>query len=293
MKKFFSLAFCSVMLISISLFTACKSKVQVLEDGLRFCEAVYVYDDVMYISNFGSDVLSPIQDSVSGGYILQYDGEKMDTLIGPDCGLYAPKGMARAGNFLYVADVNRIHAINLTADNKKPITIPLASKDVFVNHLLVINDVLLISVTNSNHILALVLNEDGSPAISGVQIYFSVPGPNGLAFSDGKLFIASYNPSGTSSQENVIYVVEDFNNPVPKPFISRSGQYDGLAIKNGWLYFSDWNNGTIGKINLGKPDQIITLNTDFTMQGPAQISFFDDYLCIPDLVGSKIFMLLD
>ena len=99
--------------------------------------------------------------------------------------------------------------------------------------------------------------------------------------------------AGTSSQENVIYVVEDFNNPVPKPFISRSGQYDGLAIKNGWLYFSDWNNGTIGKINLGKPDQIITLNTDFTMQGPAQISFFDDYLCIPDLVGSKIFMLLD
>ena len=78
------------MLISISLFTACKSKVQVLEDGLRFCEAVYVYDDVMYISNFGSDVLSPIQDSVSGGYILQYDGEKMDTLIGPDCGFYAP-----------------------------------------------------------------------------------------------------------------------------------------------------------------------------------------------------------
>lgn len=295
MKKQLLFLFFTVFLLCALLFAYFynKSKVKVLEDGLCFCESVYEYNDTMYISNFGSMLSSPVQDSISNGYILQYDGEKLDTLVGPNGKFFAPKGLARAGKYLYVADVNRLHAVDVTSKDKKIITIPLASNDIYVNHLLVLDDVLLISVSNSNHILALLLKENGAPDISGVQLFFSVPSPNGMAVADGKLFIASFNPKGEAIEENVIYVVDDFNNPNPKPFISRVGQYDGLAVKDNWLYFSDWNEGAIGKINLDNSDQIIMLNVGQKFQSPAQISFFDGYLCVPDLMKSKIFMITD
>lgn len=293
MKKITAFSLFTLFLLLLSLFTSCKSKVKVLENGLCYCESVYEYNDTMYISNFGSKLSSPVQDSISNGYILQYDGDKLDTLVGPNGKFFAPKGLARAGNYLYVADVNRLHAVDLSSKDKKIITIPLASNDIYVNHLLVLDDVLLISVSNSNHILALILKENGAPDISGVQLYFSVPSPNGMAVADGKLFIASFNPKGEATEENVIYMVDDFNDPDPKPFISRVGQYDGLAVNDGWLYFSDWNEGAIGKINLDNSGQIVMLNDGQEFQSPAQISFFDGYLCIPDLMKSKVFMIAD
>ena len=238
MKFFYRTLLFFVVAISLALFTSCKSKVKVLEDGLSFCEAVYADDDVIYISNFGVDSLSNIPSNK--GYILKYDGEKFDTLQGLEGKLSTPRGLVRAGNFLYVADYNRIHAVNLSSAEPKIISIPLPSEDVVVNHLLVVDDVLLISVSNSNHILALMLKDDGAPQISGIQLYFSVPGPNGMALHNGKLYIGSYNCKGENpTAENVIYVVDDFNNPVPKPFISRVGQYDGLAVDGNWLYFTD------------------------------------------------------
>ncbi len=292
MKFFYRTLLFFVVAISLALFTSCKSKVKVLEDGLSFCEAVYADDDVIYISNFGVDSLSNIPSNK--GYILKYDGKKFDTLQGLEGKLSTPRGLVRAGNFLYVADYNCIHAVNLSSAEPKIISIPLPSEDVVVNHLLVVDDVLLISVSNSNHILALMLKDDGAPQISGIQLYFSVPGPNGMALHNGKLYIGSYNCKGENpTAENVIYVVDDFNNPVPKPFISRVGQYDGLAVDGNWLYFTDWIGGTVGKINLNNSDQIVIINHDFSLIGPAQITFYHGFLCIPDLIQSKIFMIND
>lgn len=199
--------------------------------------------------------------------------------------------MAHCGDYLYVADVCRVHVINLKTGVQY--AIPLATEDSYANHIVVIGDMLLLSSTDSGHILALDLRPDGSPSVSGFQILTTVPGANGMLYHNGALYIASYNPDSEITEQNIIYVIDDFTHPTARTFISRQGQYDGLAEKDGWLYFSDWNGGIIGKISLSKPDktEIIKLNLDKPLAGPAQIAFFDNYLCIPDLPNSRIVML--
>lgn len=269
---------------------ACTPKVKQLDEGLRFCEAVYTYGDKLLISNFGSDELNPLTVTENKGYIMQYDGEVLSPFIEANGMLSAPKGMIVVGDFLYVADVNRVVVFDLSSDAKRCFTLPQASIDKFVNHFELVGDILLASVTNSDHILALQVESNGAPSMAGFQIYTYVPGANGLLYDNGKLYIASYNPSGTPDENNVIYVIDDLSNPEPRKFISRVGMYDGLALKGDWLYFTDWVEASLGRVDINDTSkvEIIPLNLDKPLVGSAEIDFYQGALCIPDLPNSRV-----
>lgn len=288
MKKTVAIFSLAVMLLC----GACNRKDIILEgDMILFCEAVYPMGDTLLISNFGSQTLDPLTRTDSAGYILGYCDGKIDTVVPADGSMSAPKGMAHTGDYLYVADVRRVHAINLKTGKK--VVIPLAHEDTFANHLIVIGDMLLLSATDSGHILALDLQSDGAPSIAGFQILTTVPGANGMTYYNGRLFVASYNPQGVVTEENVIYIIDNFNNPVPRPFISRTGLYDGLAVFRNKLFFSDWNGGVLGKIDLDNPEKIEILGPELEkpLAGPAEIAFFNDKLVIPDLPNSRVIIL--
>ncbi len=286
MKKLF---FALIVLIMV----ACTPKVHQLDEGLRFCEAVYTYEDKLLISNFGSDELNPLSTTEFKGYIMQYDGKTLTPFINANGMLSAPKGMVVVGNYLYVADVQRVVVFDLSSEDKRAFVLPQASKDLFVNHLVVVGDMILASVTNSDHILALQVGKNGEPGIAGFQIYSYVPGANGLLYDGDNLYVASYNPNGTPDEENVIYVIDNLGNPEPRPFISRMGMYDGLALNNGWLYFTDWIDATLGRVKISDPEniEIIPLELEQPMVGPAEIDFYDGALCIPDLPNSRVLMI--
>lgn len=277
-----------VLLLTIVLATSCARTPKVLTGDLRFCEAVCAVGDTILITNFGSDSLNPLTRTDFSGYIMQLVGDELSLWYPADGTLSAPKGMAVAGDYLYVADVSRVHVIH--RHTRRKYTIPLSSEDTYANHIAVIGDILLLSVTDNGHILALDLRPDGSPSLSGFQLLTTVPGANGICYAGGRLFIASYNPSGISTPENVIYTIDDFLRPNPRPFISRPGQYDGLAADDKYLYFTDWNNASIGRISLSDTTDLtlITPNLDTPLSGPAQLTLYSNRLLIPDLPTSRL-----
>lgn len=91
----------------------------------------------------------------------------------------------------------------------------------------------------------------------------------------------------------MIYVIDDLSNPEPRPFISRMGMYDGLALNNGWLYFTDWVDATLGRVKLSGPEniEIVPLQLEQPMVGPAEIDFYNGALCVPDLPNSRVLMI--
>lgn len=276
----------SVMLAIIA--TACSRTPTTVDRGLRFCDAVCVADDTILITNFGSTRLNPVTRSDSSGYIMQLTGDDLSTWYPADGTMSAPKGMALTSGYLYVADVCKVHAINRRSHRKTVIPLPPGSD--LANHMTVVGDMLLLSVTGNGNILALDLRADGSPSQSGFQLLTTVPGANGLCYAGGRLFIASCNPTGNPTGENVIYVIDDFTNPQARPFISRSGQYDGLTEYKGRLYFTDWNGGSVGHVALADTTDIKLLDIRPATQlaGPAKLAVYKDRLYIPDLPNSRV-----
>lgn len=276
------------------LFTACTlNKDTELSQNIRFSEALALFGDDLLISNFGTEELNPLDTTENRGYIMRYDGDSLTNFIESNGKFSSPKGMVVVDSFLYVADVNRVNVVNLKTSPYEVSQIWLRGEDIFANHIVVVGDMLLLSVTNSNRVLALSLNEDGSPAADKFEDYFTVAAPNGMLYHEGRLFVASYNTSGTPSAENVIYMVDDFSNPEPKRFVERKGQYDGLAFHDGWLYFSDWVGALVGRVELTNPDNIEMLSPELEvpLAGPAQIAIKGNRLFVPDLPNSRVVIL--
>lgn len=279
----------AVLIVSVFIMLSCRQQPQVVNEGLRYSESVCAYADTLLIANFGSDELNPLTTPDSAGYIMQMVDGEMSVFYPADGTMSAPKGMAVAGDYLYVADVRRVHVVNLRTRRKY--VLPLPSEDAFANHMAVVGDMLLLSVTNNGHILALDLRDDGSPHMSGFQLLATIPGANGLCYSGGRLYVASYNPAGEPTEENVIYVIDDFDKPYNfTKFLSRPGMYDGLAVHNGYLYFTDWTGPAVGKVSVADSSEVKLLDIELEqpLEGPAQIGFFDDKLVIPDLPNSRL-----
>lgn len=272
------------------LLVLCACNRRVISDKLHFCESVCAYDNGLLIANFGGNKLNPL-NTEGKGYITFYKDHKMAVLLPADGYMSAPKGLAVRGNYLFVADVNKILLYDLVNKNDPPQVIPFPEADVFVNDLEIIGEVLLASVTNTGNIYALDISNPASVDPNSLAIYAMVPGANGLLSAYGKLFIASYAPDGVSKEENVIYLIDDLTRPVVQSLTHRAGQYDGLALSsNGeYLFFTDWNQGVLGKLCLAT-GAIETIATPIKIDGPADMDWYGDQLAIPDLVNSRVIL---
>ncbi len=279
----------SVVPLLLSLLAVGCSRDKVLTEGLRYCESVLAYDGGLLIANFGSDELNPL-NSEGKGYILYYDGSGMRTFIPADGTLSAPKGMNVTGGWLTVADVNKLVAFSLRDRSAEPVVIPMPEGEVFVNHIVTVDDMLLVSVTNTGNIYALDIDSVTGPDAASLELYTNVPGANGMLFDRGTLYVASYSPEGVPTGQNVIYRIADMANPVAEPVSSRTGQYDGLAMYGGKLYFTDWTDGFVGCMDVATGD-IVRVETAAPLAGPAEIDVWDGRLCVPDLAGSAVHLI--
>lgn len=273
----------AAMMVCIPVFSQ-----EIIEKGLRFCESTFSYDGGLLVASFGSDQLNPLNDE-GKGYITFFKDGKSTVIAGKDGNLSAPKGMFVGNGKLYVCDVNKIVVYDLKSKSEKPQIVRMEKDDLFVNDIVSDGKYLYVSVTNTGRIYRYDILKSGQ--LGKGTLWLTVPGPNGLAIRDGKMYIASYPADGVTTDDHVLYVVKDLASPVSEKLITIPGQYDGIAFSEDgkYLYYTNWTPAEVSvmdmtsgkvsalKLNLGKP-----------LAGPADITVDGGYLYIPDLPASRV-----
>lgn len=260
----------------------------VFSDSLRFCESTLWNDDILLIANFGTETLNPLNNE-GKGYIAGYRNGNVDIFIPADGFLSGPKGMAVKDGYLFICDVNKMVIYNLNALKAAPFILTFPEGELFVNDIVILDNSLYVSVTNTGNIYTLDVTDPAETVTKPLTLYTNIPGANGMVSADGKIYVASYPADGVTKDENVIYVINNIASPKPEKLIGRAGQYDGLALSGDKqiLYFTSWVNGEIGQVNLNTRE-VSLIPVAEQMTGPADMTLQEDRLYIPDLPNSKI-----
>ena len=189
---------------------------------LKVPESVfYNNDDILYVSNINGNST----DEDGNGFIskLSLTGEIKELKWAE--GMDAPKGMGRAGNFLYVTDINKVHKISFRTGKIK--------NTLKVDEAKFLNDI--------------DVHSSGDVYVSDMQtskIYRIKNGRINLWLSDEKL----NRTNGLFATEDYLYigmanaiVRVGYKHKEILPFIENSGSVDGLKqLNDGRLLFSDW-----------------------------------------------------
>lgn len=286
MKKIVSLLFaCLAMSVS-------AQTVKEVNDDIRYCESTYPYQDGLLIANFGTEELNPL-NSEGKGYIVFYKEGKNEVMLPADGNLSAPKGMFVRNNYLYVCDVNKIVVYNLSDKMQKPQVLRLPEGNLFVNDLAAdSHNHLYASVTNTDKIFRIDISNPAQPGQP--QEWLNISGPNGLLIHDDILYVASYPADGVTKAENVIYRVENLENPSVQKLTQTTGQYDGIALAADGksLYVTNWTPAQISRINLSDGSlSPLCIHLPENLIGPADMTVKDGWMYIPDLPNSRVLIL--
>lgn len=282
MKKILTL---SLALLSA---TAFSQSVKIENEGIRFCESTYPYNNGILVANFGTEALNPL-NTEGKGYILFVKDGKSEVVVPADGNLSAPKGMFLRDGYLYVCDVNKVVVYNISKKGTKPVTIQFPEGNLFVNDLVADKNYLYASVTNTDKIFRIDISNPAAPGKP--QEWATVAGPNGLLMVDGEMYVASYPADGVTKDVNVVYRIKNLSNPSPEKFIEVSGQYDGIALSKDRksIYLTNWTPAQISRLNLSDKSLVpLKINLQEPLIGPADITVANGKIYIPDLPNSRV-----
>ena len=268
--------------------TAFSQSVKIENNGIRFCESTYPYNDGILVANFGTEALNPL-NTEGKGYILFVKDGKSETFIPTDGNLSAPKGMFLRDGYLYVCDVNKVVVYNIDKKGSKPVTIKFPEGNLFVNDLVADKNYLYASVTNTDKIFRIDISNPAAPGKP--QEWATVAGPNGLLMVDGEMYVASYPADGVTKDVNVVYRIKNLSKPSPEKFIEVSGQYDGIALSKDRksIYLTNWTPAQVGRLNLSDKSLVpLKINLHEPLVGPADITVANGKIYIPDLPNSRV-----
>lgn len=282
MKKILTL---SLALLSA---TAFSQSVKIENEGIRFCESTYPYNNGILVANFGTEALNPL-NTEGKGYILFVKDGKSEVVVPADGILSAPKGMFLRDGYLYICDVNKVVVYNISKKGTKPVTIQFPEGNLFVNDLVADKNYLYASVTNTDKIFRIDISNPAAPGKP--QEWATVAGPNGLLMIDGEMYVASYPADGVTKDVNVVYRIKNLSNPSPEKFIEVSGQYDGIALSKDRksIYLTNWTPAQISRLNLSDKSLVpLKINLQEPLIGPADITVANGKIYIPDLPNSRV-----
>lgn len=282
MKKILTL---SLALLSA---TAFSQSVKIENEGIRFCESTYPYNNGILVANFGTEALNPL-NTEGKGYILFVKDGKSEVVVPADGNLSAPKGMFLRDGYLYICDVNKVVVYNISKKGTKPVTIQFPEGNLFVNDLVADKNYLYASVTNTDKIFRIDISNPAAPGKP--QEWATVAGPNGLLMVDGEMYVASYPADGVTKDVNVVYRIKNLSNPSPEKFIEVSGQYDGIALSKDRksIYLTNWTPAQISRLNLSDKSLVpLKINLQEPLIGPADITVANGKIYIPDLPNSRV-----
>lgn len=265
-----------------------KQQIQIIEDGIRFCESTYPYKGGILITNFGTQELNPL-NTEGKGYILYYKEGKLQPFISADGDLSAPKGMFIREEHLFVCDVNKIVIYDLNRLEAAPQILNFPEGNLFVNDLAAIRNTLYAFVTNTDKIFKIDISnvqQVGQPVE-----WLTIPGPNGLLTTDNQLYVASYPADGNTQDKHIIYRITNPEQPKLEKVIDIPGQYDGIAFSTdkASLYITNWSPAGLSKIDLKTGKTVpVSILLDKALIGPADITVANRQIYIPDLPNSRV-----
>lgn len=284
MKNLISMMWVCLMTVTMS----AQTVVNVIDNGIRYCESTYPYDGGILIANFGTEQLNPL-NTEGKGYIVMHKDGKNEVLIPADGHLSAPKGMLVHDGRLYVCDVNKVVVYNLKDRSMEPQTIVLPEGHLFANDLVAEGRYLYISVTNTGMVFRVDISNPSRPGVP--EEWLAVDGPNGLLLHGGSLYIASYPADGNTTDAHVVYRVASLEKPVAEKWMDIPGQYDGLALASDGksIYVTNWTPAQVSRINLDTRTMTpLDIRLPQSLVGPADISVKDGCIYIPDLPNSRV-----
>lgn len=235
--------------------------------GLKNPESA-VYDDerdVLYVSNVD-------------GNPTERDGQGFISRVAPDgsmveanwvTGLNAPKGLALEGSMLYVADIDRLVAIDVEKGEVANEHQAEAAK--------FLNDV---TVDGSNRVYVSDMQDDAIYRLDGgtFEVWLQDPAlqsPNGLLAEEGRLVIASWGVTsdGATKTPGSLKAVNLETKEISSIGAEPVGNLDGVeATADGSYLVTDWVAGALFRFDSsGNVEQLLDLN-----QGSADLEYRAD-----------------
>ncbi len=266
----------SILFLLIACFTLSQSTAFAL--NISENESVLPYGHGLFISNQGSrdKTLNP-----NKGYILYYKNDTFKTVI-PRGYLKKPTAMAIYNDKLYVCDTNEIFVFDMNDYYASPDRIKFTEDDTVVNDIALYKDNLYVTVTNTDRVYKINLKQNNPQPV----LWLNIPSPNGIAINCGNAYIASIPKDYKNiKKENVVYIVNDLNNPKAEKLNTKPLIYDGIAIYKGNILVSDWLTSTVYKIDKKGNFSALYHRRGMT---PADITVNDDNLIIPDMFNNRI-----
>lgn len=236
-------------------------------------------DQAWFVSNIGTE--PGVKDG--NGFISRLDADGVVTEMQWLTGLDGPAGLRGAAGKLYVADIDRLHRVDIaTASIDETVTIDGA---MFLNDVAVgpggevfVSD----TVTNSVHAWT-----PGQAPTLVIQTP-DLQAPNGLAFKDDLLHVAGI---GSLSDPAVVGLLQRIDMGTATPVSAHAAKFDGVEIDGGDFLVTEFT----GKLQRISADgATVTLIRDFVAEdGLMSTADFGldperGLVVIPDLLGGSV-----
>lgn len=285
MKNLISKLFSTSLLITVSI----QAQTAKIITGFNHIESVAEDDGYLYAADIGK-ALDPSARDGDGKVI------KMDiagNIINADFAnekLNAPKGLAIYKSVLYIADIDRVVAIDLKTGNKT-YEIDFSKDSGFLNDIAVWDEhTLFVSATDKSKLFKADLN---SKTYTEIKTSVSIPGINGLCCRKkaDRLYV---NGLGSDNQPNGIVGYINLKDNSFTQINMPPGYYDGIALKNGSLYVSDWvafePKGIVRETLTHDTDKVSLTTKSLRIPGPADFIISGDKLIVPAMLSGEIYI---
>ncbi|PTY39775.1 ATP-binding protein [Brachyspira hampsonii] len=254
-------------------------------EGTSAPESIRLKNGKLYIANIGN------ADIEKDGFFLCVNEDGSNPIKLFEGELDAPRGFYFiTDDIIAIADQDADKGLsgNVVLANVKDnsiITKLTIDEAKLLNDIAAIDDKT-IAVTDTGNNKVYFVNVENNSSLSLSNSVDNVYGANGIAFDNGKLYVAT---SGFMGAENTGYVYS-FNadgSGLEKwsDNIVGSGGLDGIAVYNNKLYVSDWGeNGTnacIYVFDLNTKEQLEKIEGN--LKGAADIDLINDVIYIPEL----------
>ena len=247
----------TIFTISILFFSTFVLKAQVTDvvTGLNFPQGMAIYNNEMYIAEFGGNQISKFN--------LSDPNPTVEVVV---TGLNGPDALVVSGNYLFIAEYygDKISKIDLTDTNPSPITVV----DIVAPQALAVKDG---NLYISNFSLYKIDINAANPVLTDVVPYINDPAM-GLVIKDDLLYVSGYYGKVNKIDLSV-------SNPTAVEVVSGlSGYLTGLEILGNNLFVAELNTSKISKIDISEvnpsPIDFLTINS------PHELRQFDNYLYI-------------
>ena len=197
-------------------------------------------------------------------------------------GMDAPKGMALFGDFLYVADMQKLHLV----DTKTGVLL----KSYVAANSKMLNDV---SIDHQGNVYVSDLLGGGIYRLQGDEFKLwlkadFISHPNGLLVEDDRLYVATWGRGmhedfSTDELGKVYRLSLSDPSAAPKVLSGSLGNLDGLVRYKGNIIVNDWINGKVFKLKDGQAELLFNAG-----KAAADISLYQDKLLVPVMFDNRL-----